>query len=745
MRNENVSKRRLYTLILGYSIVVIISYAVPVGLRDPEWFYIYSYLDAHKAVPFVNVREGYPPLGFLIYVPLYYAFHGDVVAFNYAFRFLNGAFLVSTLFVLYLIMRSSFSERKATKLAVYYATLPSVVIANVYSNDVIALLPAALSIYMMRKKKALLCGVLIGVATLCKGFPFLLIIPALIAFSKDADKVKVVGSAILTVLLASLPFMLINPYTYISTFTHVGSRGPWETVWALIDGYHSHGGLLHPYFDKFFYHSNLLKIYSASHLDHAVYKWSFDWMPLFLTICQIIVVVLLSLAFWKHRRDAYVLCGLLYIGYMLFFKGYSTQFAVSTPFYMLLAVVNNPLPFMIPLELSHILQMLAWGSNIISPESLRNWHLPLLVSAIILRTGVFGWVVLSNLRGVFTNIGFQVKLLFGRFLNFVKVFWDKKLFMLTLVTILFGAISLGFLYPAEGKVSFKSYSGFVNASVDKWENITLTGLNKGDQVALKLNTHTWIDAEIVPNDLKVPIERGIRNPFNLKDAFNETLFFFIAESESYVLMVRMAHQSIPFRVTDGLNGDLKVNVTVDGSAMVLKLVDYGLNGKGSIFRIAHPLDVYVSNDFSLDLQYKIMMGNAKLYLDVFDDSDDWLYPFQPTEKFALNVSSKDLYGYSNLYGDHISLFALTVFIDDGASTIIKIEEIKVKNSGKVYNLKFYAMESEDIPYEIFIERDFEPNIYYISFLSMFVTFCIITFHFSCRKVERLKFTFHQCT
>lgn len=728
---RDANKRRLYALFLVYCIVILISCAVPAGLRYLEWYYLYSYLDEREALPFVDVREGYPPLGFLIYMPLYYIFYDKIEAFHYAFRALNGAFLVLTLWVLYLILRVSFNENRARKLTLYYAALPSVVIANVYSNDVVALFPAAVAIYLMMKGKASLCGVFIGLAALCKGFPFLLLIPALVVFVDARDKLRVAGSAIFTVVLVSLPFMLINPYTYISTFTHVGSRGPWETVWALVDGYFSHGGLLHPYFDKFFYHSNLLKIYDANQYDHAVYKWNFDWMPLFLATCQVVVIILVSVVYFRRKRDIYGFCGMLYIAYMLFFKGYSTQFAVSTPFYLLLAALNNPLPFLFLLELSHLLQMFAWGSIIIAPEFLRDWHFHLLVSAILMRTGVFGLLVFSKFRGELTYVKGEIKFLVGRFLGYIKVFWDKKLFFLTSVTLFTGVLSLGMLFlNLENNLSFKSCSGYVNVSLDGWENMTVGGLSKGDQVALKLNTNTWVEVNVSPNDLKTPFERGVRNPFHLKGSFNETVLFFRAESESYTLMFRLAHPTIPFRVTDGLDGDLEVKMALNGSALVFKLRDKGLDGKGSLFRIAYPLDVYVFDDFSLNLRYRILEGSASnLFLDVFDDFDEWIYTFNTTENFTLKTSSKDLYGYSNLRGDHISLVALSIFIEDDSSVVIKLEELSIKTNTENYAVEFYSRKNEKISYAIFIEKDWRPSTYYLAVITISVALSIGTFQY----------------
>lgn len=361
-----MGSRKLYVAILAYAAIVMVIYLLPIGL-EVEWYDFYSYLDRHQAFPYVDTREGYPPLGFLIYMPLYYAFRTNATAFYYAFRALNGLFLVLTVYSLYHILSSMFDEKKAMKLTLLYGFLPSVLKANTYSNDVIAMLPTALAILMMVRKRSLLCGILIGLATLGKGFPLLLLIPAFFVFDELKDRVKVIGLTLTTLVLGSLPFTLLNPFTYISTFTHHGSRGPWETPWALIDGFYSHGGLLHPYFDKFFYHSNLLQVYDPSPFDNAIYAWRLDWLPLLLTVGEISVVLLLSLAYRKRKNEAVALCGLLYLGYMLFFKGYSTQFAVSTEFYVLLATMGESLVFLVPLEASHIMQMMSWGAS--------SWHL----------------------------------------------------------------------------------------------------------------------------------------------------------------------------------------------------------------------------------------------------------------------------------------------------------------------------------------------------------------------------------
>jgi hypothetical protein len=722
MRAGSLNRRWLFALFLGYSVAVAVSCAFPVGQGNTEWYSFYSYLDTHGAVPYVDVREGYPPLGFLIYEPLYYIFRDNAVAFSYGFKALNGTLLVATLFTLYLIMKELYNAKRALMLSFYFAFLPSVIIANTYSNDVVALLPAALAIYMLLKKEALSCGILLGIATLGKGFPALLLIPALIAFSGARDRIKLIGSMLLVLIFVSLPFTLINPFTYLSTFTHVGSRGPWETVWVIIDGYYSHGGLLHPLFDKFFYHFNLLKMYPANHYDQAIYEWNFDQLPNVLTFFQLATIGVISLVYLRRKKDAVSLCGLLYISYMLFFKGYSTQFSVSTPFYVLLAATGNPLLFLIPLESSHIMQILSWNS-IFEPEFLRNEHLPMLLSAVILRTIVFVSLIATALVGSHFSLK-QVTSLARRCLSYLKLLKDKWLVLALSATMVMTLISATLLYSyVNDATSFRSFEGHLSVTQSEWQNIAIDDLQKGDQVMVRLVTSTWLEAKLANSTAQV--ERGVRNPYNLKGSFNETMLFFTADSEWCSLMLRMRHPRIPFRVTEGLEEDLNVNATSDDSALTLRLQDAGVDGNPSTLTMAYPLSTRVDYNFSLHLRYRLVEGNvSNILFSVFDDTDEWLYSFAAPENFVLTPESKDLYDHSNLLGDNISLVEVSMSLADNTSATFRLDELSV--SSENYNVNFYATPSEDVSYEIFIERDFKPSTSYALALISTVASVVLT-------------------
>ncbi|MEM2099478.1 MAG: hypothetical protein QXU99_07065 [Candidatus Bathyarchaeia archaeon] len=731
-----MSRKLLLVVALGYSIAVAVSCALPVDAGGLEWHSFYTFLDEHSAVPYVDVREGYPPLGFLVYKPLYHIFQKNPTAFAYGFRALNGAFLIATLFTFFLIIERQQGEKRAIKLALYYAVLPSVIIANTYSNDVIALLPAALAIYMMIKKKSLACGLLLGLATLGKGFPVLLLFPAIATFKESRERLKLVAATASILVFSSLPFMLINPLTYMSTFTHVGSRGPWETIWAVIDGYFSHGGLLHPLFDKFFYHFNLLKVYSANHYDHAIYAWSVEQLPLILTFLQITSLITISAAFWRKKDDVLPFCGLLYISYMLFFKGYSTQFAVSTPFYLLLATTAVPAPpllFLIPLEASHILQILSWNAQAFAPEFLRNEHLALLVSAVIIRSIVFTVLIWKAFKNAHAKLRNAIHAL-TRLSTGIKLVKDKVLVFLVSICIITALICAtpvcDYIKTGEG---FAAIKGVIDVSCSEWQNITLSDLKQGDQIMIKLNTNVWFDAKLANSTTQ--IDWGLRNPYNLKGSFNETMLFFVADAETCNVLLRMRHEKMPFRVTEGLEGDLVVNVTEEENGLTFKLRDTGRDGNASVFTIAYPLSTIVDDSFALRLKYRIMEGNkSSAMVYVFDDTDEWVYPFVASEDFVLTCATNDLYGYANLFGDVLSLIEFSITVNDGSLAIFKLEELKVCTAEKSYGVKFYAFPTGNVEYEVFVERDFRPPIAYVIALISIVALGSVAILYLYKKI-----------
>jgi len=398
-KNFFVDNRIFTFLLVGYVVALVVFFlkVIPITYEN-NWFYFFTYLFENRALPYIDYREGYPPLGFLVYIPIAYLADKNSTLFAYGMRMTNAAFLSLSLILIYSIVYRVRGKRYAILVSILFVALPSMTLSRL-SNDVIALFFALLAIHFILSRKLNLTGLTIGSSFLVKGFPALLIIPA-IRWFKGLRKIFVLlFSTIVAVYFLSLPFLIVDPFMYTSTFTHQGARGPWETIWALIDGWLSHGGFIHPDFDQFMYHYQLLKIYPFLPNDHAFYLWRYPLLPTFLLGCQIAMVVIAYLLMGKGVSERTILrgAGLAIIGYILFFQGYSPQFTVfALPIILISLEGFWVVCLSLVLEVATELQILAWNPAFGLTHDL---HMPLLTSAILLRTTVFvATVILLSTR-----------------------------------------------------------------------------------------------------------------------------------------------------------------------------------------------------------------------------------------------------------------------------------------------------------------------------------------------------------
>jgi hypothetical protein len=260
---------------------------------------------------------------------------------------------------------------------------------------------------------------------------------------------------------------------------------------------------------------------------------------------------------------------------------------------------------------------------------------------------------------------------------------------------------------------------------------------EGDQVLVRLDTGTWLIAEALSASGARPVERGLRNPYNLRGSFNETLLFFRAGEGNNTLRVRMGHPRIPFRITDGLDGDLQVNMTSNGSGIILRVRDLGADGSSSLFRMAYPLRLQVDENFCLSLGYKVLGSSYRVLLDIFDESDDWLYTYEASENFDLDGKARDLSGYANLMGDEISLMAISLVVGNGGFADLILSELTIDGS----RIRLGIDDEEEVVYRVLVERDFKPTpIYSVSLAASFIL-SLLTIHLSLRRGERMELDF----
>jgi hypothetical protein len=194
----------------------------------------------------------------------------------------------------------------------------------------------------------------------------------------------------------------------------------------------------------------------------------------------------------------------------------------------------------------------------------------------------------------------------------------------------------------------------------------------------------------------------------------------------------MKHPRVPFRITDGFEGDLQANITMSNSKIILRLRDIGVDGTKSLFRMAYPIKARVDDKFNLAFNYKILEGRPyKVFMDVFDDTDEWLYSMEAENRSILDEGTIILSGNSKLHEDEISLVAFVVVINDGDFVEISFDKLDI--NGNKINL--FAETEEEISYEVLIEKDFRPSDLYKISLVIMVVSNIITISLLARRLK----------
>ena len=344
-----------YVLIVGFLYIFL-----PLGF-EVNWYHFFD-LVRIGFIPYVDFQAGYPVLGFIPYGLLALLCPSERI-YGYVMRYVNLALLAISLFAIYKVV----DRRRGRRDAIFTLLAPilsaSIIIGNPYSNDIIALCFFSLALFFLMRKNPTLCGLLMGLAVFVKIYPLLLLPMFLAFFENRRERLSLLTSLVLSALLLNFPFLVLNPYMWCETFFGGNAgRGPWETVWALLDGYYSHGGTerIHPYFEGFFTYAQLRQIYPLTRADHAFYLYSNSAIPLIMVSLSILSFIVPLILFTRER--ILELIGLSSSLFFLASKGYSPQFSIFTIPLLALSVPDKK-KFVLTslLDAATILQMLNWS------------------------------------------------------------------------------------------------------------------------------------------------------------------------------------------------------------------------------------------------------------------------------------------------------------------------------------------------------------------------------------------------
>ena len=302
------------------------------------WLYDDKFVIVNGLLHYVDFRPGYPPIGKLSYTYLYKAFGNAESILLYQLAILD-----LTIIILHKLLRDLTTRRRARALTLIMALYPPLIWTTICSAhaDVLALLWLVLSIYFVKSRKPLAVGVFSGLGFLTKVYNAILLLPAFVSFKSHRERLVLLSSFLTTVLTISAPFLALDPLMYISVYTHHLLRGPSESIFALIDGYFSHTGFLHPTYEAAIYAWQFASVYAPSNLDHFRYAWSYPQFQYVSLALQASFFSALSLMMGAYRgAKALKVLSLAMLSYFTFSSLWSPVFSIPVFIIIMLATLD---------------------------------------------------------------------------------------------------------------------------------------------------------------------------------------------------------------------------------------------------------------------------------------------------------------------------------------------------------------------------------------------------------------------
>jgi hypothetical protein len=183
-----------------------------------------------------------------------------------------------------------------------------------------------LGVHMILARRPVWAGIAAGLGFMVKMVPAFIAPVALRVFPKVSQKVIYALAAVLVVLLIALPFLLSNATFFLTPFLYQGSTGPWQTVWALLDGYYSGGET-----------TAMETRFDPTNIAVSFHESTFPYGLVAAAFLVVYLVLYTRRVDWQDNRKAVAFCGLSISLFLLFSKGYSPQWIINLlPFIVLL-------------------------------------------------------------------------------------------------------------------------------------------------------------------------------------------------------------------------------------------------------------------------------------------------------------------------------------------------------------------------------------------------------------------------
>ncbi len=358
---------------------------------DYDFYLEFGKLSDRGLYPILHYWTEYPPLLPWLSVALYRATEtlptlvgSSIFWFRLALGSVMLLFDVGNLALIYWLARTLHSSRRALQVAWSYALLFTPLHVWLAWFDTIPLFFLLLSLALAVKGRYGGAAVAAGFGFMVKVVP-LLALPALLkAEQRPLLRVRWMVAAAASALLVAAPFLLLGQPYLLASFGSILFRSPWETLWAIAEGYYGYGWV-----------APLEERMDPSSAFRPAYPTHLPWPAITAAFAA------LYLYLWTRRMDtrrpmtAVALTGLTVILFLLFSKGYSPQFLIYVvPFALLLLPSLRAIGYLALLGAINLLEFPVYGQLFTG----QHWFLRDLVLARFLLLLLLTWEFLAILE-----------------------------------------------------------------------------------------------------------------------------------------------------------------------------------------------------------------------------------------------------------------------------------------------------------------------------------------------------------
>lgn len=288
-----------------------------------EYYLFASWCVKYGKIPYLDVPLDYPQLAAYLFLLLYFLVPSDQLrqlVYVISFGVLQFPLEVVTSLLLFKIVRDLIGGRGAFLVSIAYNLSPIVLYTWVSRFDCIPIFFTVLALYVFLKGRYSLAFLAIGIGTMFKWYPVLLLLPFLINLQKrgiNSVEIAKSSSAMLGfIATTTIPFFASSPSAFLASYIyHLGRRWNFESLWAFV----------------------AMAIYGKMPHENAPYE---PLSTLSLAL-QIIAYLLIFLLPCKSNRQLIKCSAYVLLAFVFLVKFFSPQFVAWVSPFLLMRMQRN--------------------------------------------------------------------------------------------------------------------------------------------------------------------------------------------------------------------------------------------------------------------------------------------------------------------------------------------------------------------------------------------------------------------